>query len=256
MVALKGAREKAKLAAGLQFSAEVYHALGAYAVGVWDFDEGENGTCSDGKDACDSSGNKNNGKNYGATWKCASTDSNNTPSGSGCSLKFDGSDYILISTHGIDPSNGTIEGWVKPNVQYPWSFFQTHDSTAVNWKDWIAMFMYPNGTFYFRMGNGSNCCSNDVTFSNTKILANKWSHLAFTWGGTTMKVYINGKKIASRTNAVFQSVVDPKARIGFGHRRSMNGLIDNVRIYSQALSSAQVRKLYAEGAKKHGLAER
>jgi hypothetical protein len=71
-----------------------------------------------------------------------------------------------------------------------------------------------------------------------------------------MKVYINGKKIASRTNAVFQSVVDPKARIGFGHQRSMNGLIDNVRIYSQALSSAQVRKLYAEGAKKHGLAER
>lgn len=32
-----------------------------------------------------------------------------------------------------------------------------------------------------------------------------------------------------------------------------NGLIDEVRIYSEALASAQIKKLYAEGAEKRGL---
>ena len=40
LVSLGSARSKAKIAAGLQFSASVHHALGAYAVGIWDFDEG------------------------------------------------------------------------------------------------------------------------------------------------------------------------------------------------------------------------
>ncbi|MBU3942490.1 LamG domain-containing protein [Patescibacteria group bacterium] len=33
-----------------------------------------------------------------------------------------------------------------------------------------------------------------------------------------------------------------------------NGLIDNVRIYEQALSESQIKQLYVEGAIKHNLA--
>ncbi len=38
-----------------------------------------------------------------------------------------------------------------------------------------------------------------------------------------------------------------------GGQNDFNGLIDEVRIYSVALTSVQIQKLYAEGAKKRGL---
>lgn len=248
-VALGSAREKARIAARLQFAASVHHALGADAVGVWDFDEAA------GTTAKDSSGYGNNGTLQGDTaWRLASVNPGYTPTGNGSSLYFDGSgDYVSHTTNNVNAQHGTVEGWVKPNVAYPWGFWQTHNANGQNWLDWISMFMYSSGTFYFRMGNGSSCCTNDVTFSNTEIPTGKWSHLAFTWGGTTMKVYINGKEIASRTNAVFQSVVDPGARIGQGHSITMNGFIDNLNIYEKSLFSAQIQKLYAEGAREHGL---
>ena len=244
LVATRSVREKARIAKGLQFSSSVHHALGAYAVGIWDFDDQANPTS-------DASGYGNHGtlNNFSANpW------TDDTPSQKGYALSFDGNDdYVSHSTQGISSTVGTLEGWVNPDVAYPWSFWQTHDAIGQNWLDWISMFMHSSGTFYFRMGDGGSCCSNDVTFSNTEIPAGKWSHLAFTWGGATMKVYVNGKVVASRTNAIFQSVVDPGARIGFGHSKSMNGYIDNLRVYSEALTSAQIRKLYVEGAKEKGL---
>ena len=111
------------------------------------------------------------------------------------------------------------------------------------------MFMWTNGTFYFRMGNGSSCCSNDLTFtsSDVEIPVGEWTHMAFTWGDSEMIIYINGKEIKKRS-ATFQTVMDPSARIGWGHDRQMNSYIDNFHIYNQALSSAQIKQLYVQGA--------
>ena len=71
-VSLGSARDKARIAAGLSFESSVYHALGAYAVGIWDFDE-----CSQGS-ATDSSGNDNNGTVNGATLRDSSDNSDYT----------------------------------------------------------------------------------------------------------------------------------------------------------------------------------
>jgi len=75
--------------------------------------------------------------------------------------------------------------------------------------------------------------------------------MAFTWGGTTMRVYVNGRVVAQRTNAVFQDVVDSGARIGQAHGIGMNGIIDEVHIYSAPLPQSVIQQHYTQGLKMH-----
>lgn len=193
----------------------------------------------------DDSGNGNNGVNNGASYVDGKIGraiawANSSNSGP----------YIKQSTAGMSSTNGTVSAWVKPNTVWPWWLRQTHNSPSVNFWDWISMFSYTNTIFYFRIVNGS--ILNDVTFNPaTYITPNAWNHLTFTWSWSadavandTMIIYINGVQIASRTNANFQGIMDPDARIGYGHQRAMDGSYDDFRTYSRALSASEISQLY------------
>ena len=131
IVNVNSAREKARIASGLQFEAEVHHSIGDQVVGEWDFDEGS------GTIAKDSSGNNNNGTIYGATWKCASTDKNNTPSGKGCSLYFDGnSRYVNCGSDiSLNVAGGdfSVTAWVKLSA------VNKYHTIASKWTPWIFL---------------------------------------------------------------------------------------------------------------------
>lgn len=108
LVSLSGARDKARIAVGFQFSSSVHHALGTYTVGIWDFDDST---------ANDTSGNDNNGTlANGPLFRCTEDD---TPSGNGCALEFDGStNYIAIANDNslnFGTGNFTLSVWVKGN---------------------------------------------------------------------------------------------------------------------------------------------
>ncbi|MBU3942918.1 prepilin-type N-terminal cleavage/methylation domain-containing protein, partial [Patescibacteria group bacterium] len=169
-VALGGARDKARIAAGLSFSSSVHHALGDRAVGIWDFDEGAMNTCSGGvKDVCDDSGSNNDGDliNFPANpWKCTEAD---TPSGNGCSILFDGSnDYIQTSILKTFSSN-TKAFWAKPSV--------------VSSNDYILDFGGNNNvvrvlTNHFATHNPT------ITQLGTAVVG-EWYHVVSTFNGTT-----------------------------------------------------------------------
>ncbi len=161
---------------------------------------------------------------------------------------FDGTgDYLVTNTAGINPHSGSLSVWVKPSQQNSWGLWQTHDVNSQNWTDWISMFAYSSGTFYFRMGDGTSCCNNDVTFTTSSYIAvNQWSHLVFLWSDSIMEVYVNSVRVAYRNNPTLQNVVDPAARIGWGHTYGMNGSIDDLRIYNRALSAPEVKTLYEQ----------
>ena len=71
---------------------------------------------------------------------------------------------------------------------------------------------------------------------------NTWTHLAATYDGTTLRIYVNGVQAAAR--AVRQPCRRRPAR---SDRRQpvwgeyFKGLIDEVRIYNRALSAGEVR---------------
>ena len=234
LVATKSVREKARIAKGLQFSSSVHHALGAYAVGIWDFDDQQDPTA-------DSSGYGNDGDLVnGPVYRCASTDPDYTPSGRGCSLEFDGvDDYVSIGNVIPTLTEGTIEMWFKritPGSGYQMLFTDGGSQLEI---------CYSTDNLQFYVNNVA------ISIANTST---KWQHIAGTFSQTEdyMRMYLDGELVQE---AVYPGDATAANRY-FGSRAGsypFNGLIDDVRIYAQALSSAQIQKLYAEGAEERGL---
>jgi len=245
LVSLKGARDKAKIAAGLQFEAETHHALGAYAVGLWDFDDQKN-------PATDSSGNNNNGTLQGnAHYVCASTDSNNTPSTKGCSMSFDGSgDNIQISKGlGLSNTSFTFGHWIKTttNAGQVYTIGNAGDGNGYR-------FGISGGRIMFLIGNGVYI---ETTCGTEKVNDGKWHFITGVFDrGNAFRCYIDGKKAGSVSISTYPNMQDSAPGIGAPPCcRDFTGFLDDVHIYSEALSSAQIRKLYAQGLRSHRLAE-
>ena len=74
-------------------------------------------------------------------------------------------------------------------------------------------------------------------------IAGQWQHLAATYDGTTARFYIDGVMVASRTvsGGVGTSNIWRIGAYGSVAGGFFDGLIDNVRIYSRALSDAEVQ---------------
>ena len=72
---------------------------------------------------------------------------------------------------------------------------------------------------------------------------NRWSHLALTYDGATLRLYVNGSQVASRaTTGTIRRTTDP-LWIGGNHPYGeyFQGLIDQVRVYDRVLSPPEVR---------------
>lgn len=83
--------------------------------------------------------------------------------------------------------------------------------------------------------------------ATTTIGTGTWYHVAASIDGTTVKVYVNGvlEKEAAQTQTPTYSTEQGK----IGNRNNntditMNGTLDDVRLYNRALSAAEIRQLY------------
>jgi Concanavalin A-like lectin/glucanases superfamily len=134
-------------------------------------------------------------------------------------------------------TNGmTLEAWVNP--------------TTVNgvWRDVIYK---GDDNYYLEATSSSGRPVGGGIFgggygevSGTSNLAvNVWAHLAVTYDGTTLRLYVNGTQVSStaRSGAIANSSV----ALGIGgdalYGQYFAGRIDDVRIYNRALTQAQVQ---------------
>ena len=244
LVSLGSARDKAKMAKKIQYAASIEHAMGAYAVGSWDFDEGS------GTTANDSSGFNNNGTLINMATnarKCTSTD---TPSGEGCSLEFDGSnDYVnVLDNSTLEPGRITIAAWVYPLAYYSYGNIVSKRSGG---EEYILRFNSTDGRIqgYVYAGGSWRACT---TSASITAPLNEWSYLVHTYDGSTGTVYVNGEKgctysYTGTINQTSPAVLTIGAYSASSER--FRGRIDSVRVYDQALSSAEIMKNYAEGIK-------
>jgi prepilin-type N-terminal cleavage/methylation domain-containing protein len=111
IVSMSGSTDSATIAKGKAYAQQVHALLGSNAVGVWNFDEEVENTCSGGEDVCDVSGYGNHG--------IFSGDTHYVPSDiGGYALSFDGiGDYVSYGNDAsLNITDGfTIESWVKAN---------------------------------------------------------------------------------------------------------------------------------------------
>ena len=232
LVALGSARKKARIATGLQFSANVHHGLGAYAVGIWDFDG----------DGSDSSGLGNNTTITGASFVA------DTPKGNGSALEFNRSESDWVQVNGDLGINGamTISLWMKvPDKNY--MYIADNRSPGTWW--FIKAYTWSSKCTASYPGN--LCFENRVMAEASDYKINEWTHILVTDDTTTAKMYINGKLVDEGPGQ--NTVISTNLRFGTRYTNSgyFQGLMDDIRVYEQALSLAEIQKLYAEGAKKH-----
>ena len=196
-------------------------------VAAYAFEEGT------GTTTADASGNRNNGILQGATW---------TTSGKfGKAVSFNGSNSWIT----VNDSNSlhlttamTLEAWVYPTAnQSGWrsvmqketdAYFLTASSDAGPLRN------AGGGTFN---GNVAN------TISPAGLPVDSWSHVAVTYDGANLRLYVNGSQVSSRSQSGTIQVTSSPLRIGGNsvYGEYFEGYIDEARIYSQALSQTQIQ---------------
>ncbi len=99
------ARDKARIASGMQFAASIYHALGSEMIGQWNFEDVAN-------PGYDSSGNNR----HGTPSTSARLDTDTYDTSSGHSAFFNGSSYVIVNNAPAAKDIKTISFWVKFNT--------------------------------------------------------------------------------------------------------------------------------------------
>jgi hypothetical protein len=183
----------------------------------------------------DSSGSNNNGTlTNGPTW---------TTSGKyGQALSFDGIDdrVIVPDANCLDLKSAiTLEAWVYP-------------STNLSGRETILLKEQPGDLVYALYANGSKnhpygyiyIGAEQVVQGKTKLSLNTWSHMALTYDGSTLKLYVNGQLADSRSQAgslVTSSGVLSIGSTGVWSKENFLGRIDEIRIYNRALTQQQIQ---------------
>jgi len=192
-----------------------------------------------GTSVTDSSGNANNGTITVATWT--------TQGQFGNALSFNpNSNPVTIVTipdsASLDlGSTGTIEAWVRLTSINRWQAVMAKGNTNSDPAQNYAIEINPSNRVICYLGNGSSA----TTLTSTSTLAaNTFYHLACTWNGATLALYINGALNASVGQGITPAGNISPFYIGqFGGNVSrFAGIIDEVRIYNRALTITQVQQ--------------
>ncbi len=162
-------------------------------------------------------------------------------------LSFDGSDDFVDCGRSevFDITDQiTIAAWVKiDSVNAPWQTIIAKGDSA-----WRLSTVGNEMRFHFAVGPGQHWhCLN----SDTEVEAGQWHHVCGTYDGWYLRLYVDGVEdsaspvaksdgVSTNTHSVFIGANEEKPG------RYWSGMIDDVRIYSCPLTSAEVHELFMQ----------
>ncbi len=237
---LTGAREQAKISNALSFQSNMHNLLGVDLVGWWNFDEGSGNTAND------LSGYGNNGTLSDFDFNDSSGWSNDTPSPGGYSLKFDGvNDYLILGNKigSFIDNSVTISAWIKPDSSGSREISNQGQWDGGPWTGW--RFRQISSRINLKIGD--NTLTSYELSAGTLEFGN-WQHVVGSWDGSYIKLYIDGLNVGNEAKELTLQMNSGQHYIGkyAGNAYFFNGLIDDVRIYSRALTAYEVQTLYAQ----------
>jgi hypothetical protein len=168
------------------------------------------------------------------------------------SLLFNGNSYVSIGAdNSLNISDKlTLEAWI-----YPTSWGATPDRNSIICKHgWTqgekgyALRAGGNGQLSFNIAgidvNGNPVSWQEVISPAGSMQLNHWYHVAGTFDGDKLRLYIDGSEVANRT---FHGSIDPSpnynlnigriADMGAANGRYFYGLIDEVRVWEKKRSA-------------------
>ena len=204
----------------------VTYALSSGLVAAYSFDEGA------GTTAADASGRANTGTLVnGPTWAAGRN---------GTALQFDGTNDRMRINH-ADSLNlttaSTFSTWIYPTAaQTGWRTILQKEVDAYFLSSTTSTGVPATG------GTLNSSCCHDV-FAPGALPLNTWTHIAATYDGAQMRIYINGVQVASAARSgTYQSTTAPLWVGGSAwYGEHFQGRLDDLRIYNRALSAAEIQ---------------
>ena len=196
-------------------------------VSWWKFNENSGNTVADSK-------GDNNGTVLGPQWTSNGAE--------GAALTFDGqNDFVLVSNaDNLNVDNqftmaawaNTVENKTAKIVEKgDWdgnSLLQDH------WNGWAAQIRTASNQSY------------SINWGNGIPVYNEWYHLALTYNGAIMKLYVNGQLANSKqvTGPLHVNGRDFVIGSNNGAQKFFHGSIDDVRFFNKALSQTEIQAIY------------
>ncbi|MGI6340874.1 MAG: LamG-like jellyroll fold domain-containing protein [Minisyncoccales bacterium] len=255
MISTSSSIDKANIAKSKVFSESIKNSLILDLISEWKFDE------SSGNQIQDLWGNSSNG-NFGCygsecqnpKWinrDCVSNTCikfyylrkyNDIGGAAGSYIKIEENDFINLKNN----QPFTIEYWLKLD-NFPVDFFGT--IMKGGFTSSYGHLISNRNLIIYTDNDSSPELYIDNFFSSSEI--DTWVHIVQTFSESQITVYKN-----SQTNSTFKSssnieLTTNKSALWFGcdagSNYFLNGIMDNVRIYNAALSSAQIKQNYIAG---------
>ena len=189
------------------------------------FDEGAGAT------ARDTSGFGNDGAISGATWTTAGK--------YGPGLTFDGvNDWVTVPDADSLDIRGplTLEAWVMPRDKGAWDNIVMKEAPGSH-----AYVLYATGDALAPVPNGA--VGSDEAFAPSGLPTGAWTHVAVTFDGSALRIYVDGTLVTTRTGASPPPVSTNPLRIGGDAVWSdefFDGSLDEIRVYDRALTAAEI----------------
>ena len=195
-------------------------------VAAYSFDEGTGTTVTD------LSGNGNHGTFASAVWTTAGKYNR--------ALVFNGTTSAVTINDSASlklTSAMTLEAWVNPST------------VTSAWRDVI----YKGNDNYYLMGTtnsagqfaggGTFAGANANVFGTAILAINTWSHIALTYDGTTLRLYLNAALVSTQGKTGAMTTSTNPLQIGGDsiYGQFFQGAIDEVRIYNRALAQPEIQ---------------
>lgn len=195
--------------------------------------------------ADDTSGNGNNGTVNGPV---LTTDRFDNPDSA---YDFDGSDdYIAINDNStLDIADDfTLVSWAYFNgVDAQQALITKHEVSTGSGYNFVLYV----GNIFCQIGDGGGWYYASVQASYT-FVSDSWYHLAVTRNGAEVRFYINGSLDTTVTVGV-NNIATNTHELWLGGNvdspgsHTLDGILDDIRIYDKALSPSEIATLYHEG---------
>jgi len=175
-----------------------------------------------------------------------------SPGRSGQGFVFNGTNQGVIVPHhaslDVPPTGFTVEFWMKAGKDQVEAISSVvdKDHSAQDNTGWEVSCWRDTGRLSFGIGDGTSfpLCTN-----LTDVLDNQFHHIAFAWEMTNWLIYVNGVL----ENSLYRPVTANSTRpLRFGYHwgdgtgtpmRFLKGSLDEVRLYSRALTATEVARL-------------
>ena len=240
LVSYSGYADKARIAKTPSWAGSINHSLGDRAVGVWSFDN------INGATVYDDSGNNNTGTAYGSPAVADGV--------VGKALQFDGvNDYVDAGNPASLQITGSlsIATWIK-TTDTSGRIIGKYEATDSK----IAYVFNVSGVPYLGVSDNGNNLSYRLLSGNA--LDNQWHHIVgvFNASAQTISMYLDGVLSQGTLGgtipaSIYNCAGNVKMGYDYGGNGYLNGLIDDARIFSAALTQAQIQQYYAAGLPTH-----